>query len=220
MSARAGSPEGAVPSSLRGQIAELLTRVAGGDEAAFADLLSLMGPRVYALSTKMVLDAQIGREVTQDVFLEIWQKAHTFDGALGNPDTWVTTIAFRRATDRTRSEERAKRHEAQYLTSMYTRDYDQTSETALELVEHQGLRASLQHLSPAQAQTVSLAFYDGLTYDQVATQLGIPLATVKTRIRDAMIRLRKTGYLSDTAPVLPGSSVAPLHEQRRRRAKK
>jgi len=85
-----------------------LVRVAERDKVAFADLLALMGPRVHGLSTKMVLDEQVGLEITQDVFLEIWQKAHTFDGALGNPDTWVTTIAFRRATDRFRSEDRAK----------------------------------------------------------------------------------------------------------------
>ncbi len=195
-----GSSGGALPSSLRGRVADLLVRVAERDEVAFADLLALMGPRVHGLSTKMVLDEQVGLEITQDVFLEIWQKAHTFDGALGNPDTWVTTIAFRRATDRFRSEDRAKRHEAAYLISMHIRDYDHTSEAALDLVEQQWIRASLQYLSPAQARAVALAFYGGLTYEQVAARLGIPLPTVKSQIRNALIVLRKTPYISRLSP--------------------
>lgn len=170
---------------------ELLIKIAERDEVAFADLLTSMGPRVYTLCTRMVLDEQVGLEIIQDVFLEVWQKAHTYDAALGNADTWVTMIAVHRATDRFRSEDRAKRHEADYLTRMYTRDYDHTSETALDLVEQQWIRASLKYLSPVQARAVSLAFYDGFTYEQVAAHLGIPLPTVKSRIRDALIRLRK-----------------------------
>lgn len=199
------------PSSLRRRMGDLLIKVAEHDEVAFADLLTLMGPRVDTLCTRMVLNEQVGREITQDVFLEIWQKAHTFDGALGNPDTWVTMIALRRATDRARSEDRAKRHEMDYLTRMYTRDYDHTSETALDLVEQQRVGASLQHLSPAQAHAITLAFYEGLTYGQVAAQLGIPLATVKSRIRDALIILRRIPSLSGLPAAPPNLTYASIH---------
>jgi RNA polymerase sigma-70 factor (ECF subfamily) len=202
------------PTSFRQRIGELLAKIADRDEGAFADLLTLMSSRVYSLCTRMMDDEQVALETTQDVFLEVWQKAHAFNAALGKPDTWVTMIAVRRATGRARSQERARRHEADYLIRMYTRDYDHTSETALDLVEQQEVRAVLKHLSPPQAQAITLSFYGGLTYEQVATELRIPLPTVKSRIRDALIVLRKMPSISGIprAPSVPATS--PRHPLR------
>ncbi|MEG9250183.1 sigma-70 family RNA polymerase sigma factor [Arthrobacter sp. Soc17.1.1.1] len=176
---------------LRVRLRLLMERVAARDEAAFEMLLTLMGPRIFAVSAKVLINPHIALEVTQEVLFEIWRKADTYDTERGHPDTWIVTMAHRRALDRRDSEERTTRHDTDYFIRNFTREYDQTSETALDTVEHDSVRALLKHLAPKQREALYLAFYDGLTYELVAARQSVPLATVKTRIRDARIVLRK-----------------------------
>ena len=176
---------------LRDRLRPLIERVAAHDEPAFETLLALMGPAMFALSARILVNPHIALEVTQEVFLEIWRKADTYDTDRGHPDTWIRTIAYRRALDRSASEERATRHETDYFIRNFTREYDQTSDTALDSVEHDRVRALLGTLKPPQREAIHLAFYEGLTYELVAERQAVPLPTAKSRIRDGIIVLRK-----------------------------
>ncbi|MUK02207.1 sigma-70 family RNA polymerase sigma factor [Vibrio cholerae] len=179
------------PPALRVRLRALLASIAGRDEAAYSALLSLMGPAIFAWSNRVVLNPSIAAEVTQDVFLEIWRKAGTYDTDRGHPDTWIMTVTHRRAFDRRASEERAHRHELQYLIENFTREVDDTADVALDRVDHQIIRSLLTSLTPVQREAIYLAFYEGLTYEVVAIRQSVPLPTAKSRIRDSLIVLRR-----------------------------
>ena len=182
---------GARQPPLRARLRSLMERVAAKDEAAFAKLLALMEPTIFAQSLGVLVNPHIALEVTQEVLFEIWRKADTYDTDRGHPDTWIRTITHRRALDRGDSEERATRHETDYFIRNFTREYDQASDTALDAVEYDTVRALLGHLTPPQREAIHLAFYDGLTYELVAARQSVPLPTAKSRIRDGIIVLRK-----------------------------
>lgn len=182
---------GARQPPLRARLRLLMERVEARDEAAFEMLLALMGPGIFAVCTRVLINPQIALEVTQEVLFEIWRKADTYDTERGHPDTWIMTMAHRRALDRRDSEERATRHDTDYFIRNFTREYDQTSDTALDGIEHDTVRALLKDLAPKQREALHLAFYNGLTYELVAARQTAPLPTVKSRIRDAIIVLRK-----------------------------
>lgn len=179
-----------------------MERIAAKDETAFEMLLALMGSAIFALSARILGSPQIALEVTQEVLFEIWRKADTYDADRGHPDTWIMTITYRRALDRSASEERATRHETDYFIRNFTREYDQTADTALDLVERDKVRALLENLKPPQREAIRLAFYDGLTYELVALRQAVPLPTAKSRIRDGIIVLR-TALTPPAAPARP-----------------
>lgn len=191
------------PLSYRARLQSLMIKVTDRDEAAFRELIGLMGPVIFMISQRLVPDPHKASEVTQEVLFEIWRKADTFDADLGLVDSWIRTIAYRRADDRAVSEERAARHELEYLVQHFSREYDQTSESALEAVERDQLQLYLPRLSPAQHEAITLAFYDGLTYEQVAVRQSIPLPTAKSRIRDAIIVLRRGLTAPSPSPPSP-----------------
>ena len=208
------------PLSYRARLQLLMTGVVQRDEGAFRELIGLMGPVIFAISQRLVPEPHKASEVTQEVLFEIWHKADTFDADLGLVDSWIRTIASRRADDRAVSEERAARHERQYVAQRFTREYDQTSEAALDAVEHHQLRATLAFLSPTQREAITLAFYDGLTYEQVAAHQSVPLPTAKSRIRDAIIVLRRELTAPSPSTPSPSAPEPGWHTRRRQRAEK
>jgi RNA polymerase sigma-70 factor (ECF subfamily) len=132
----------------------LLGRVAQGDKRAFSELYDQLAPRVLGLVRRLLVDHAQSEEVTQEIFLEIWQSASRFDPTKGAATTWVLTMAHRRAVDRVRA-------------SQSSRDRD--------------VRIGIRD---------SLAYYGGYSHSEVASMLDVPIGTVKTRLRDGMIRLR------------------------------
>ncbi|WP_049822056.1 sigma-70 family RNA polymerase sigma factor [Arthrobacter sp. H41] len=180
------------PLPLRTRVGRLLARTAAGDQDAFAELYRVMSSRVYRLAQQMVVDSDLSQEITQDVFLQVWQKAHTFEASKGPPVAWLMMITHRRALDRARAEHTSSNRNAAYAVATYTPDFDQTAETAINRLEEQDITRSLKTLSATQRESINLAYYDGLTYQQVGAHLGIPLATAKTRIRDGLIRLKSS----------------------------
>lgn len=170
----------------------LLGRVAAGDVDAFEQLHTLVAPLVERVTMRVVGDRSIGSEVAQEVMLEIWVKAPFQNPPKQAPLAWVATIAHRRAIDRVRSEQaESDRRRRDFQRSSQGGRGDPTADQATEHLEWEQIARGLAMLPPRQREVIELAFYQGHTYREVAGLLGIPIGTVKTRIRDALIRLRR-----------------------------
>ncbi len=172
------------------QVANRSLALAGrGDEAAFADFYDLMSGLVYGVIRKVVRDPAMSEEVTQEVFLELWRLAPRYDASKGTAKAWSATIAHRRAVDRVRSEQSRRDRDERELT-MTDDARDVVSELVGRELERDDVRQGLAQLTDTQREAVTLAYYGGHTYRAVAALLDVPEGTVKTRIRDGLIRLR------------------------------
>jgi RNA polymerase sigma-70 factor, ECF subfamily len=180
----------AVPSGPAGDADTLLASVARGDADAFAALYDLISPTVVGITRRVLRDPDQAEEVAQEVLLEVWRLAPTHDPAKGSCRTWIATIAHRRAVDRVRSEQAERNRRVHQGVRIGAVDPDPTARPAADAAERAEVLAALDQLTDAQRQTIDLAYYGGYTYAEVAGILGLPLGTVKTRIRDGMIRLR------------------------------
>jgi RNA polymerase sigma-70 factor (ECF subfamily) len=172
---------------------ELLRRVGRGDRDAFADLYDLLASRVYGLIRQVVRDPAQAEEVTQEVFVEVWRNAARFDPGRGSGPRWVCALAHSRAVDRVRSAQAASDRERRF-SALAPRDadagHDLVAETVITRLEHERVRRCVDGLTDRQRESITLAYYNGYTYREVAELLKAPPATVKTRMRDGLIRLR------------------------------
>jgi RNA polymerase sigma-70 factor (ECF subfamily) len=181
-SARAGSGAAAV------DLGALLGRVARGDGAAFEAVYDHVSGPVFGLVRSVLRDRPQSEEVTQEVLLEVWRTAARFDATRGSATTWVMTLAHRRAVDRVRSARAAAEREERVAVPAAAAD--DVAEEAVARLEREQVRRCLDALTQLQREAVTLAYYGGYTYQQVAGLLGVALGTVKTRMRDGLIRLR------------------------------
>lgn len=168
---------------------DLMTRVAGGDDVAFAELYDQIAPSVYGIVMRVVRDPAQSEEVTQEVFVELWRQAARFDGSRGAVRSWAVTIAHRRAVDRVRSEQ-ARRDRQVRDAAMSTGFVSGPSDLVIDHLDQDRARDALTQLPAPQREALELAFFDGLTHVEIADRLDVALGTVKTRIRDGLIRLR------------------------------
>lgn len=169
---------------------ELLARVALGDESAFGELYDQIAPRVLGLVKRLLIDHAQSEEVTQEIFLEIWQTATRYEATRGGASTWIMTMAHRRAVDRIRSSQAGRDRDSKIGIRDLAVAYDHVAETVEVRIEHERVEKAMSRLTQLQRQAVSLAYYGGYTHSEVAGMLKIPLGTVKTRLRDGLIRLR------------------------------
>ncbi len=170
---------------------QLIAQTAQGDQTALAALYDRTSPQVYGLIFKILGNRETAEEVTLDVYTQVWRQAHSFDGARGTPGGWLMTLARTRAIDRFRagSSERSKL-EALDAASFFASE-DPTPDRKLEDQQRQRLvRGALDTLSPEQRETIALGYFYGLSQSEIAQKLGLPLGTVKTRMRLGMIKLR------------------------------
>lgn len=181
-----GAAAGAAPAADE----QLLFAVARGDQAAFAELYDRVAGTVHGVVRKVVRDPAQSEEVTQEVFVEVWRIAVRFDPAKGSARTWILTMAHRRAIDRVRSEQSSRDRTERVGHRDLHRDFDEVSEQVETRFEHQQVHDALSALTDLQREAVELAYYQGYTYREVAELLDTPLGTIKTRMRDGLIRLR------------------------------
>jgi RNA polymerase sigma-70 factor, ECF subfamily len=172
---------------------ELLSAVARGDQAAFAALYDRVAGPVYGLIRRVLRDPSQSEEITQEVLLEVWRTATRFDRSRGSAQGWMMTMAHRRAVDRVRSEQASRNRDERVATlDAATSAFDEVAEDVETRLEQQQVRQALDRLTDLQREAVELAYYQGYTYREVAELLDAPLGTVKTRLRDGLIRLRDT----------------------------
>ena len=169
---------------------EMMSAVAGGDEAAFGRLYDLVAPRVYGLIVRVLRNRALTEEVAQEVIIEAWRTAGRFDATRGSVTGWVLTIAQRRAVDRIRAEQASTSRMMKFGLASVPIAYDEVVDEVTDRLRYQQVRNCLDCLTDLQRQAVVLAYYDGHTYREVADLLTVAVPTVKSRMRDALIRLR------------------------------
>lgn len=169
----------------------LLRRVAQRDVEAFAAFYDNTRARVFGLVTRVLRDPGYSEETTQDVYLQVWHNAGNYDPAAGSPISWLMTLAHRRAVDRVRSEQAASQRESRYGAANVDPPADRVAEAVIQLDEQRQVTECLGSLTDAQRECIQLAYYEGLTYPQVSDRLSANLATIKSRMRDAIRGLRK-----------------------------
>jgi RNA polymerase sigma-70 factor, ECF subfamily len=192
MSHRVG-PEagcGCRPAGIRPGLEGLLGRVAKGDRRAFEQVFERVAAPVYGIVRRVLRDPAQSEEIAQEVMLEIWRQAARFSVERGSALSWVMTIAHRRAVDRVRAETAASARTARALWQDDRTEYDQVAEQVEVRLEQERVRRCLETLTELQRESVDLAYYGGYTYREVGELLGVALGTVKTRLRDGLIRMR------------------------------
>ncbi|HET9877278.1 MAG TPA: sigma-70 family RNA polymerase sigma factor [Mycobacterium sp.] len=173
-----------------GDLDALLRRVARRDVDAFAAFYDLTRSRVFGLVARVLRDPGYSEETVQEVYLQVWQSAAKFDPAAGSALAWLLTLAHRRAVDRVRAEQAAGRRDIQYGAATTEPAADVVAESAIVAEEHRRVTECLDSLTDPQRQCVELAYYGGLTYVEVSQRLAAKLATIKSRMRDALRSLR------------------------------
>lgn len=170
---------------------ELLTRSGLGDEQAFAALYDVLAGSILGMAARVLRDRAQAEEVTQEVMLELWRTAPRYSAEKGKALSWALTLAHRRAVDRVRSEQAATNRENKAnFEAGHATPFDEVAELAENRDERDRVRACLDRLTELQHQSITLAYYRGHTCAEVADILGSPVGTIKTRLRDGLIRLR------------------------------
>jgi RNA polymerase sigma-70 factor, ECF subfamily len=172
------------------ELAIAMVRAGQGDQEAFAQVYDATSARVFGLIVRVLRDRDQAAEVSQEVYLEAWRQAGGFDPQRGSVPGWLLTLAHRKAVDRVRSVTRSQGRDQRYA-DQEPMEAPPSSEQVVAQDEQRRVRQALTALPDAQREALTLAYFDGCTHQQVSARLGIPLGTVKTRIRDGMHRLRR-----------------------------
>ena len=170
-------------------LTELLLRSARGDEGAFAAFYDATASRVYGLTRRLTRSPELAAEVVQEVYLMAWQQAARFDPSRGSVTAWLSTLAHRRAVDRIRQVVQERGREQTYESRRVGAPMDATWQEVEQDMETRDVRTGLGALTSLQREAITLAYYNGCTYQEVAQRLDIPLGTAKARIRDGLKRL-------------------------------
>jgi RNA polymerase sigma-70 factor (ECF subfamily) len=162
--------------------ASLVAAVARSDELALQELYQRHGAAVYGLARRVLVDPDRAEEVVQEVFLRLWNEPERFDPARGQLRSFLNRQAHSRAVERVRSEEARRRREERHDRENVAPAYDVEIE-AWELIRSELVKEALDELSEAERQAITLAYFGGHTYRDVAVMLDLPEGTIKSRIR-------------------------------------
>ena len=172
--------------------AELIGRMSNGDQSALAEFYDQSSRMVFGMVMRVVNDRSAAEEVTLDAFHQVWRQARNFDPDRGRPSSWLITIARNRAIDRLRSTRWNRQEQTPLQEVMPFLAETDTPEHSASAYEQQKLvRTALAQLNADQRQLIEIAFFSGLTHQQISATLNLPLGTVKTRIRAGMMKLRE-----------------------------
>lgn len=169
----------------------LVTLIGDGDRAAFGLFYDRHASRVHGIVKRCLVDQFQSEEVTQEVFLEVWTNARRFDGERGRAASWLVTIAHRRAIDRVRSSQASRDRDLRIGVREYEDSYEPVERSVETRVEFGRVVTALDRLPDQQKDAIALAYHEGYSVSEIAERLGVPLGTVKSRIRDGLIRLRR-----------------------------
>jgi RNA polymerase sigma-70 factor (ECF subfamily) len=169
---------------------DLLGRVAQGDQKAFAELYDRTASRVFGLVKRLLRDHAQSEEVTQEIFLEIWQSATRYDPGKGGAMAWMLTMTHRRAVDRVRASQSSRDRDTRIGIRDFAPAFDSVAENVEITIESERVKEAMKRLTELQRQAVQLAYFGGYSHSEVSQMLKVPIGTVKTRLRDGMIRLR------------------------------
>jgi RNA polymerase sigma-70 factor, ECF subfamily len=180
-------PQGREPHAA--ELVDLMARSARGDQGAFAELYDLTSRRVHGVVLRVLRSPEHAEEVTQEVYVEVWQQSARYTQARGSVLAWIATMAHRRAVDRVRSVSSEVNRDHRYAYQSLDPEVDRVWDSVAQKHDIARVREAMQSLTPIQRQALTLAYFDGMTQSQIAELLELPLGTVKTRIRDALKRL-------------------------------
>jgi len=173
--------------------ARLLQRAAGGELEAVSELYDQIATPLFSVAVRILGDTAEAEEAIQDVFVQIWEKAATFDETIGSAFHWALSITRHRCVDRLRSRQRRARLAEELQTSMASQDYPSADNPSpMHADESEAIRAAMKNLPEDQRQPIELAFFAGKTHLEIAELLSQPLGTIKARIRRGMLKLRES----------------------------
>ena len=176
------------PQSVEESQTQLLCRIAAKDKQALAVFYDQVAGLLYSMAVRILEDPHEAEEVIQDVFVQIWRKAVTFDATLGSPSHWALSITRNRSIDRLRA-----RHRRVRLMNEFREELDSgpPGHRALNQEDIAAIRSALNGLPDEQRQAIEMAFFGGMTHLEIAGALREPLGTIKARIRRGMLKLRE-----------------------------
>ena len=171
---------------------ELLGRIASQDRAAFAEFYDRHSPLLFSVASKILHDAGEAEDVLQETFVQLWEKAGRFDPKLGKASSWVATMTRNKAIDRIRASQRRNRlaEEAGAEFTIASEANDTANEAIHGHDKAKLIQSAIVGLPAEQRRAIELAFFSGLTQDEISKKLNEPLGTVKARIRRGLLKLR------------------------------
>jgi RNA polymerase sigma factor (sigma-70 family) len=195
--AEAAAPKPGCPTPDDAQLAAWIEAIVDHDERALLALYEATLSRVYGLVLRLVRRPQLAEEVAEEVFFQVWRQAPRFDAERGRPLTWLLGMARSRAIDAIRREARFQHEELDEEGVQLSAPTAESGDELLAVAQgHAELHRALLLLKPQPRQLVALAFFNGLSHEEIASQTSLPLGTVKSQIRRALITLREA--LGDT----------------------
>lgn len=189
---RLAQAQQAVSSTDEDHLHELIACIATGNEGCFEQVYDQLAPYIYSLIWCIIRNRAHAEEVTQEVFLEIWQKAPTYDRTRGSARSWIAVIAHRRAIDRVRATQASYNRDLAQGSLDFQETYEHVHETVNATIEAENVAQALSALAPEHAEIITLAYYGGLSQRAIAESLDLPLGTVKSRMRAGLSSLRVT----------------------------
>jgi RNA polymerase sigma-70 factor (ECF subfamily) len=170
----------------------LADRLLRRDETALREAIDAYGGVVYGMARRVVADPNLAEEVAQDTFLALWRRPGAFDSLRGSLQAFLLGVARNKAVDLVRREQSLRRrHDALIAETATASKIDEADEQMTGVDDREEIRRALASLSEVQREAVVLAYFGGRTYREVATELGIPEGTAKTRLRDGLMKLRE-----------------------------
>jgi RNA polymerase sigma-70 factor, ECF subfamily len=177
---------------------EMILRIGRGDQTAFSALYDRLSGPLYSLALKILGDTPDAQDALQEVFVQIWSRAETYDPEKSSVFSWAVLLTRSRAIDRLRARDRRLRvvvgstaDEARLAEATDASTVESAADTANKKDEAAHVRSLLNNLPDDQRQAIELAFFGHRTHHEIAAQLGQPLGTVKARIRRGLLKLRE-----------------------------